>query len=1390
MIVAEVEALQMPHWKSEPELLHHFFERQARLRPGHAAVECDGITLTYAQLDKWSDQAALMLNRRGFGPGSLIALYSEKSVHLFAAMLGILKAGAGYVPIDPGFPIARIRSILSDANVKIVFSDGTLARDLSAQVAAEVISLTALFSTELDSSLPVVPVAVGPQDPCYVIYTSGSTGEPKGVVIEHRHAVNFVHALHSVYRLTERDRIYQGFSIAFDASVEEIWAALSLGGTLVVPSGEISRSTFEAADFINSNNISYFSTVPSFLSMIDADLPGVRLLVLGGEACSPSLVTRWATPTRRMLNTYGPTEATVVATAADCVPGELVTIGRPLPGYETYVLNEQLVPVGPGEMGELYIGGNSVARGYLNRSELTAERFVANPFRPDAWDDGRVYRTFDLVRLGENGDLHFIGRADSQVKIRGFRVELAEIEAVLTAHPSIRLAAVKMVELGALNELAAYVVLEPDVDGLDRDGLLSILRERLPEYMVPKYLDVVQCVPTMTSGKVDRSRLPAPETLLWSSDSKFVAATTDNEKIIVAALESEFKLSAVSVDADFFVGLRGHSLNAARVVTRLRATLGSLQVSVSDMYAHRTARLLAQHLDDLGIKAKSAPPDPRASADEPAKARPSRFRYACAALQVVSLVVFYGILSGPVALAVVLALLVSEGRMDLITALDLATGAAFLIWPSWLALSVAVKWLVIGRYKPGRYRVWGFYYFRWWLVTRFQSLSWSEVFVGTPLMSLYYRAMGAKVGKNCTIETSICSAFDLVAIGDNASIGSDTHVLGYRVEDGWLILGNVTVGADCYVGTHSCLGLNTAMGDAARLGDMSHLADNTAIATGEGMSGSPAEPTDVRLEDLQAPLRRWRGSAFLFGMFHLGLIYVMGYILILSMLPGIVLIGTSLYFYGPAVAAVAVFAAAPITMIWYLALVVFVKRVAIGQILPGVYDLHSRDYLRYWFLNYLLNNTRRIAVSLYATLFFPKFLRWLGAKVGRDVEISTAMHVMPDLLEIGEGSFLADACIVGGHRTCFGRIALHRNVIGRRSFVGNSALVPTGIDVGDNSLIGVMSTPPLGTARTGDGTRWLGSPGFELPNTQRVGGFADDRTFAPGYGLVLSRAVVESLRLVLPGIVMAATFVLFCIGVALAYQHLPLWSLFGVAAIEALVLSAVSVSIVALVKVVLIDRFEPTVKPLWCSFIWLNEVVNALYEAVAAPAMAPLMGTPFAASCLRLMGCRVGKWAFVETTLFSEFDLVEIGDYASLNLGATIQTHLFEDRVMKADRLKIGDRCTVGNMAIVLYATEMKCGSSLGALSVLMKGEVLPEFSSWLGIPTRPIQAIATPARQGATVALPPRQLPPEQGVKPASRRQVLRKQLFGSSSHTAIQGITRPRRAPVLEPDQAAHTG
>jgi non-ribosomal peptide synthetase-like protein len=318
-----------------------------------------------------------------------------------------------------------------------------------------------------------------------------------------------------------------------------------------------------------------------------------------------------------------------------------------------------------------------------------------------------------------------------------------------------------------------------------------------------------------------------------------------------------------------------------------------------------------------------------------------------------------------------------------------------------------------------------------------------------------------------------------------------------------------------------------------------------------------------------------------------------------------------------------------------------------------------------------------------------------------------------------------------------------------------------------------MSTPPMGVRRTANGTRWLGSPGFELPHTQTFGCFTDGQTYSPGYDLVILRSAIEVLRVFLPGLIATASLVTFCAAITLAYSAVPLWAVVLLTPCIAVALSVVAITLVAVLKKLMMGEFKPTVQPLWCSYVWLNEVVNGLYETVAAAAMAPLLGTPFIAICLRMMGCKIGRWVFLETTLFSEFDLVEIGDRAALNLGATIQTHLFEDRIMKADHIKIGEGCSVGNMAVILYGTEMKLGASLCAFSVLMKGEVLPAFSRWAGIPTQLVESTSIvpegPIGTTRMINKPSQRL---QSANAAARRRHhgVDALLLGSSSGLVIQ--------------------
>ena len=1315
-----------------PRLLHQFFDVQVERRPHHVAVEFADEVLTYAELDRYSNQIANALAARGVRPGDLVALYLKKSPRLYGAMLGILKAGAGYVPIDPRFPLERISAILEDSRARAIVTENPLADQLTDVIKTPQLrlDLDAHKIAQLPNLLPWQTRQIQPSSLCYVIYTSGSTGRPKGVMIEHRNAVAFVKTLKSIYKVDAEDRIYQGFSTAFDASVEEIWAAFSRGATLIAPTEEVERSPADVAAFLNEKEITYYSTVPTMLSMIDRELPTVRTLVLGGEACSSELVTRWATPGRRMLNTYGPTEATVVATWAECVPGEAVTIGRALPGYSTYVLDEQLREVAPGESGELFIGGPAVARGYMNSEALTNERFIPNPF---VTNGSRLYRTYDHVRLGDNGDLFFLGRLDGQIKIRGFRVELSEIEAVLTEHESIQAAAVGVFDNNGMQELAAFVVCEGGEEALDRTAVTELLKRRMPGYMVPQYLDVLPSLPMMPSGKIDRKSLPPPQKAIVQTGA-IVAPANDTERLIATAWQEIFRLPEVSVDADFFVDLNGHSMLAARTVTLMRRLTGATSISVRDVYEHRTIRSLATHIgptqtarpaakDAISAWAQTLSPsnDLGTPSDIAFKKVHPLMRWTTVASQAVAVTLFYGLLAAPLAYATLMITSVIDGQLDWVVAAQISTVVGFAAWPVMLLFSIAVKWLVVGRYKPGRYPVWSFYYLRWWIANRFQTLAWADMFMGTPLMNLYWRAMGAKIGRNVTICTPLCSAYDVVSIGDDTSVGLETQILGYRVEGGYLIIAPVEIGNDCFIGMHCAIGLGTRMDDGARLDDMSLLADGTVMGTGEMRRGVPARPAEVEVPEAKRAVARRVGKAHalkraFFGLAHLILIYVMGYFLLATIVPSIALVLGALYLGGPAWGIFAAFMAVPVGLLTYIRGSIMLKRL-IGPLHTGTASIYSVKYLRHWFASFLLENTKTILGPLYSTVFLPDLMREYGAKIGRGVEISTVSHVCPDVLEVGAGSFLADACLVGGQRVHKGNVEIGAIKIGSKTFIGNSALVSGGHSIGDGVLIGVASTPPIVTGTVPNETRWLGAPGFELPTTQQMSCFGDKQIFKPSILARLERALTDFVRILLPGLIAIADGIAFVTFLVVAYRTLPLWGVIAAMPVVAVALAYASVMITALLKASLTGTHGAVVKPLWSRFVWHNELVNGVYESVAAAAMMPLMGTPFIAPCLRMMGCKIGKWCFIETTLFSEFDLVEVGDRACLNLGATIQTHLFEDRIFKADSLKIGEGCTVGNMGVVLYSTEMQSGSVLGPLSVLMKGETLPPLTHWHGIP-------------------------------------------------------------------------
>jgi non-ribosomal peptide synthetase-like protein len=1347
----------------EPTCLHELFAAQAHHRPHAPALICDDETLTYGELEARANQLARYLRMRGAKPKTFVAIFFERSMSPIVAILACLKAGAAYVPIDPSYPVDRIRHIFDESQPVLLLTDNALAPRALALAADLMLNIEEdAPDIALQSAAPLPPAESGvlPEDLCYVIYTSGTTGRPKGVMTEHRHALRFVLAFNEVCGTLPADRVYQGFSLGFDGSVEEMWMAFSNGSALVVGTAHTPRFGDDLAQYLSQRGVTYFSTVPTLLSTMTRGISTLRLLVVSGEICSPELVNRWARPGLRMLNVYGPTEATVNTTYAECIAGQPVTIGRPLPGYHLYILDEAQRPVARGEKGELFVAGETLARGYFEQPALTAERFVRLPHLVVP-GDGRLYRTGDLVRETERGELEFFGRIDTQVKIRGYRVELAEIESILLEDPSIQSASVSLVSRDGLQELAAYVVRRDADQPIDRSAILGQLETRLPPYMIPAHLDELPALPMLASGKVDRRRLPPPTCALVRAAPKVVPPASEQEARVAAVWARTFGLPEVSVLADFFHDLGGHSLLAAQMVTQLRHET-HLHVTIRDAYKFSTVRELAAHLATL---AERAPVDagPHPQPVPPSQAvlaiQPRWVRATTAALQAASTYLLYGLSALPLGILFLLGrgfLLgeVSTGRLIVGSALVI-----LLTLPARILISIVGKWLLIGRYRAGSHPLWGFYYLRFWLANRLHTSSGVGVLAGTPLLPLYFRLMGARVGRHTTLDTTNGAIWDLLRIGEETSIGADTQLLGYRVENGMLVLGHVDIGSRCFVGLHSALGLDVRMEDGARLDDQSLLPDRQVIPAGEGRRGSPALPAEVALPaaPATAPVRP---RPILFGAAHLVLLQLLSLTSMLSLLPLLaLLLSLSLLAQGRGVGlavawlAVSVPVGVGITCLYLAAL----KRLVLSRVQPGVYSIYSGLYLRKWLSDGIMRSARALLLPLYTTLYLPPWLRLLGARIGARAELSTIWYFAPELCRIAEESFFADGSIIGGKRIFGGRVELGENYIGRRSFVGNSAILPVGTGLGERCLLGVQSLPPVHGAAEGritaDGTEWLGSPAFALPRRPKVGNFDDTVTFRPTARLYAQRAVIDALRIVIPGYIGLSVGCASLLLLNAALTRYGVAGMFAAAPLISLAGSLVSTLLVVALKWLVMGAMKPVIKPLWSMYVWLNEMVNGAYESVMAPAIAPLLGTPFIAPILRLLGCRIGRHAYIETTLFSEFDLVEIGDFAALNAGAVIQNHLFEDRVMKSSHLKIGAGCSVGNMAVVLYDSEMHDGAVLGPLSLLMKGEKLAAQQRFHGIPCmRETEASRPSPAQAAARSSAPTQRPRPAPVQPMAQ--------------------------------------
>ncbi|MBS2551685.1 non-ribosomal peptide synthetase, partial [Catenulispora sp. NL8] len=580
-------AAQAPAPSDDSWTFLRHFDEVVRRDPGAVALAAGGRHLTYADLRSEVDRLAHALIGAGIGTETIVGIHLERGIHQVVATLAVMRAGGAFLPLEPSYPAERLGFMVADSAPAVIITSSGLADRLPELPAGTaVLTVEELGATAGSADPGPIPAgADGHADQlAYVIYTSGSSGRPKGAGIPHRGLRDILRAVDDVLALGPQDRVLRFASFSFDASVLELLMAFGCGASLHVAPADLA----DLAGFLRTERVTALLLPPSSLAALvadDAELPDLRTVTVGGEACPPALAARWA-PGRRFFNLYGPTEATIVTTAHQVTEpdGTPIPIGQALPGVPVRILDDGLRPVPVGVPGELYVAGPVVTRGYLGRPGLTSERFVPDPDPAAGTEGGRLYRTGDLVRRNERGTIDFLGRVDGQVKVRGFRIEPGEIEKTLAGHPDVReAAAIVREDTPGAQEIVGYVVPTAGHEA-DPAELREFCARALPAYMVPAHVVVLAALPASGAGKLDRRALPAPDRDAGRESVPEAEPLGPLEEAIAEIWSEVLHSTVIGRDDDFF-DLGGNSLSATQVTIRLRRDF-DLDLPVRTLFDH------------------------------------------------------------------------------------------------------------------------------------------------------------------------------------------------------------------------------------------------------------------------------------------------------------------------------------------------------------------------------------------------------------------------------------------------------------------------------------------------------------------------------------------------------------------------------------------------------------------------------------------------------------------------------------------------------------------------------------------------------------------------------------------------------------------------------------